>query len=59
MQALNIMYKKEKLVIKTMNTVSLVDNGNIYNWNHLYLYQNLILLIIYNGSKLDYFTRFL
>lgn len=32
------LYKKEKLVIKTMNTVSSVDNGNIYNKNHVYFF---------------------
>lgn len=35
MKALTL-YKKEKLVIKTMNTVSNVDNGNIYNQDHIY-----------------------
>jgi len=52
------LYKKEKLVIKTMNTISSVDNGNIYSQNHIYFYQNLTLLIVYNGNKLDYFKRF-
>lgn len=58
MKALTL-YKKEKQVIKPMNTISSVDNGNIYNQNHTYFYQNLILFVIYNGNKLDYFKRFL
>lgn len=28
---------EEKLVIKTMNTVTSIDNGNIYNQNHIFL----------------------
>lgn len=54
------LYKKEKLVIKAMNKVSSVDNGNIYNQNHMYFFfQNLILFVIYFGNKPDYFKRFL
>lgn len=53
------LYKEEKLVIKTMNTITSVDNGKIYNQNHTYFYQKLILLTIYNDNKLDYLKIFL
>lgn len=48
---------KEKLVIKTMNTVtSLIME--IFTTRIIYFYQNLILLITPNGNMLDYFKRF-
>lgn len=36
-----------------------VDNRNIYNQNHIYFYQNLILLTIHNANKLHYSKIFL
>lgn len=34
------------------------DNGKIYNRNHIYFYQNLILITIYNDNKLYNFKIF-